>query len=94
MESEIIEVVKLDAAQKARAKEIGDAIQELVAKRPDVAVSPLGMGLDMLSTLLIRDPDGALDIAPWINLAADAFGFIVDGDPPDVLDTLRAALTP
>jgi hypothetical protein len=64
---------------RARARAIGDAIQAAVSKRPDIAVSPVGMGLDLLSGLLIRDPDRALDIEPWITLAAGCFDYIATG---------------
>lgn len=80
----------LDDAQRARAIHVGNVVQATVSARPDIAVSVIGMGLDALSSALIHNPDAILDMAPWVNLAADVFGYVSDGRTTPELDALFA----
>lgn len=78
----------LPADAQARAVEVGNAIQHAVAGRPDIAVSTVGIGLDLLSTTLIQKPDTVLDLAPWVRLAADVFAYVTEGTTTPKLDLL------
>lgn len=75
------EPVVLDAAAHARAVAISDAIQASVARRPDLAVSTVGIGLDLLTGVLRTDPDSVIGMASWLVLAIETFDYIV-GEPP------------
>jgi hypothetical protein len=83
----------LDDAARDRARAVGDAIQHAVAARPDVAVSPMGMGLDTLSTLLRNSPDVLEDFGPTLALAVDAYNYVVAGvESPGVAGLLAGDL--
>ncbi len=84
------ETVELSDEARARAVEIGTAIQRAVAARPDVAVSIIGVGLDALSSGLRSKPESIVDMAPWLNLAVDVFNYVLTAETTDALDALRA----
>lgn len=81
---------ELTTDERARAVELGDAIQHAVAARPDVAASVVGIGLDALSTGLRNSPESILDMEPWLRLAVDAFNYVRTGASTPDLDALRA----
>ena len=65
--------------QAERAAEVGRTIQAYVASVPSLAVSPVGIGLDALSTMLIDNPAGLDDLIPWIDAINAIVRYVRDG---------------
>ena len=84
----------LDDDAKARASQVGQAIQTTVAAQPEIAASVMGMGLDALSGLLTSDPDQLLQFAPMLNLAVAAYNYVVTGEAaPELAQLMAGAYT-
>lgn len=90
------EPIRLDDASRVRAKIVGEAIQHAVAKRPDIAVSVVGIGLDAVSSRLITAPDDlVLSIGSWLQLGVNVFNYIVGyGETTEDVTALLAGTLP
>ena len=80
----------LDNDARARAAQIAAAIQTSVSARPDIAVSPMGMGLDALSGLLVSSPDAIVDFGPMLTMAVGAYNYVLTGERSEALDAMLA----
>ena len=73
----------MDDDAQARTRALGDALQRGLAARviasPEYAASPLVMGLDMLSSLMVNSPDTLPSFGPMLTLAVDLYNYAITG---------------
>jgi hypothetical protein len=66
-----------------RARAVGQAIQSSVAQSilddPKQAGNPVYIGLDAISSTMIRKPESLDEMIPWVELATAAVGFVMHG---------------
>ena len=91
----IVEDLLTTQAQE-RTAEVGEAVQTALARyvlnNPGVAVSPMVMGLDTLSSMLQRDggADMLASFGPGISAIVDLYNYCIGGTDPT--DGVRAIL--
>ena len=74
--------------EQDRAAEVGAAVQTALARyvldNPGVAVSPVIMGLDTLSSMMQRDggADMLASFGPAISTIVDLYNYVVGGTDP------------
>jgi hypothetical protein len=79
---------------EGRSAAIGNAVQNIVAADPGLALSLFGAGLDALSSMLIHKPDEFVNLGGWVRLIAGAYEFVVTGESSAAVDDLLAGRLP
>ena len=80
----------MDDAARDRARAIGEAIQRAVSGRLDLAVSPVGIGLDALSSMMIHNPEALAELSGFLTLAVEVWNHVVAGDTSPAVAGLLA----
>lgn len=87
----------MDDDARERTRELGEALQTALAARVmadgRLAMSPIVMGLDALSSMMQSSPDTLADFGPMLTVAVDAYNYAVAGTPAEsVAAILRGEL--
>ena len=88
----------MDDDAKARTAALGEALQAALAAKviadPPIAVSPLVMGLDALSSMMQHTPDTLAEFGPMLNVAVACYNYAVAGTPSPEADAILAGRLP
>ena len=87
----------MDDDARARTAALGEALQTALAARimadTQLAMSPLVMGLDALSSMMQHSPDTLAEFGPMLGTAVACFNYAVAGEPSEpVAAILRGEL--
>lgn len=88
----------MDDSGRMRTAALGAALQEALAVRvlavPSLAMSPVTMGLDALSSMMQHSPDVLEDFGPMLTTAVACFNYAVAGESSPQVDAILAGDLP
>lgn len=72
----------------ARSAEIGNAIENLVARDVELSTSIIGIGLDALASTLIHNPAKMRELSGWLRLINAVEAYVETGERTDLVGSL------
>jgi len=88
----------MDDDARARTAALGEALQTALAARvmqdPQLAMSPIVMGLDALSSMMQHSPDTLADFGPMLGTAVACFNYALAGEASPAVDAILSGELP
>lgn len=88
----------MDDDAKQRTAALGEALQFALAARvlanSMLAMSPIVVGLDALSSMMQNSPETLAEFGPMLTTAVACFNYAMAGEPSEQVDAILAGVLP